>query len=52
MLTTLVVFALYGAFAAGMQRHMISRPQVVQWMHRIFGATYVAHACRLALSTR
>ncbi len=52
MLTTLVVFALYGAFAAGMRRHVISRPQVVQWMRRIFGATYLALAGRLALSTR
>ncbi len=52
MLVTLVVFALYGAFAAGMRRHVISRPQVVQWMRRIFGATYVALAGRLALSTR
>lgn len=48
----LVTLVLYGAFAAGMRRHVISRPHVVQWMRRVFGATYVALAGRLALSTR
>lgn len=52
MAITLVVFALYGAFAATMRRHVISRPVVVQWMRRTFAGTYVALAGRLALSTR
>ncbi len=52
MLATFIVFALYGAFAAVMRRHVISRPQVVQWLRRIFGGTYVALAGRLALSSR
>lgn len=29
MLATLIVFALYGIFAATMRRHVISRPRVV-----------------------
>lgn len=52
MAITLVVFALYGAFAATMRRHVISRPVVVQWMRRTFAGTYVALAGRLALSAR
>lgn len=52
MLVTLIVFALYGTFAAAARRHVISRPQVVQCMRRIFGGTYVALGGRLALSTR
>lgn len=52
MLATLVVFALYGAFAAGMRRHVISRPRVVIWMRRLFAGTYVGLAGRLALSSR
>lgn len=52
MLVTFVVFALYGVFAATMRSHVISRPQVVRWMRRVFGGTYVALAGRLALSDR
>jgi threonine/homoserine/homoserine lactone efflux protein len=52
MLATLIVFALYGIFAATMRRHVISRPRVVGWMRRVFGGTYVALAGRLALSSR
>lgn len=52
MLVTLVVFAAYGIFAAGMRRHVISRPRVVRATRRAFGGTYVALAGRLALSRR
>lgn len=52
MLVTFVVFGLYGAFAASMRSHVISRPAVVQWMRRVFGGTYVALAGRLALNSR
>jgi hypothetical protein len=51
MLATLVVFALYGAFAAGMRHHVVSRPRVVIWMRRLFAGTYAALAGRLALSS-
>lgn len=52
MAVTFAVFALYGVFAASMRRHVISRPQVVRWMRRAFGGTYVALAGRLALGSR
>ena len=52
MAATLVVFALYGVFAAGMRRYVISRPRVVAWMRRTFAATYVLLAGRLALQSR
>ncbi len=52
MAATLVVFALYGVFAAGVRRHVISRPRVVSWMRRTFAATYVLLAGRLALQSR
>ena len=52
MLATLVVFALYGVFAAAVRRHVLGRPRVVQWMRRVFAGTYVALAGRLALSNR
>lgn len=52
MAATLVVFAIYGVFAAGMRRHVISRPVVVTWMRRVFGGTYVVLAGRLAFTGR
>ncbi|QZY46374.1 LysE family translocator [Mycolicibacterium austroafricanum] len=52
MAMTLVVFALYGAFAAGVRTHVISRPRVVTWIRRTFAATYVALAARMAVTTR
>lgn len=52
MAATLVVFAIYGGFAAGMRRHVISRPKVVTWMRRVFGGTYVVLAGRLAFTSR
>lgn len=52
MAMTLVVFALYGAFAAGVRTHVIRRPRVVTWMRRTFAATYVALAARMAVASR
>lgn len=52
MVATLVVFAIYGVFAAGMRRHVISRPTVVTWMRRVFGGTYFVLAGRLAFTSR
>lgn len=49
MAVTFVVFALYGAFAAGMRARVLTRPAVVAWMRRSFAATYVLLAGRLAL---
>ncbi|MBO0678536.1 LysE family translocator [Mycolicibacterium sp. S2-37] len=52
MAMTFVVFALYGAFAAGIRAHVIRRPRVVTWMRRTFAATYVALAARMAVTAR
>ncbi|WP_454194630.1 LysE family translocator [Nocardia sp. Marseille-Q1738] len=48
MLATFVVFAIYGACAAAVRDRVISRPAVVTWMRRAFGASFVALAGRLA----
>lgn len=49
---TLVVFAAYGVFAAGMRAKVLGRPRVVTWLRRIFAGSYVALAGRLALPER
>ena len=52
MLLTFVVFALYGLFAAGVRRHVVSRPRVVAWMRRAFAGSFVALGARLAFTQR
>ncbi|KGI66295.1 LysE family translocator [Mycolicibacterium rufum] len=52
MAVTLVVFAAYGVFAAGVRTQVIRRPRVVTWMRRTFAATYVALAARMAVTSR
>ena len=52
MLSTFVVFAIYGVFAAGVRSHVIARPRVVTWMRRTFAASYVALAARMAVTAR
>jgi threonine/homoserine/homoserine lactone efflux protein len=52
MAVTLVVFALYGVFAAALRRHVLQRPRVVTWMRRSFAVAYVLLAGRLALPER
>lgn len=52
MALTLVVFSIYGVFAAAVRREVVSRPRIVAWMRRSFAATYVILAGRLATQTR
>ncbi len=52
MALTLVVFVVYGVFAAAVRAHVISKPRVMTWMRRTFGAAFVALAGRLALAER
>jgi threonine/homoserine/homoserine lactone efflux protein len=52
MAVTFVIFAVYGAFAAAVRTHVISRPRVMTWMRRTFGAAFLALAGRLALAER
>lgn len=52
MALTLVVFAAYGVFAAGMRSKVLDRPRVVTWLRRVFAGSYVVLAGRLALPER
>ncbi|MEU1429861.1 LysE family translocator [Nocardia sp. NPDC005746] len=52
MLATFVVFAVYGAFAAGVRGRIISRPAVMTWMRRVFGVSFIALAGRLAVQNQ
>ena len=52
MAMTFAVFVVYGVFAASVRSHVISRPNVLQWMRRCFGGAFVALAGRLALTER
>ena len=52
MAVTLVVFAAYGYFAAGMRRYVLGQPRVVGWVRRTFAASYVLLAGRLAVQDR
>ena len=52
MLLTLVVFVVYGVFAASVRNHVISRPRVVIWMRRFFGGAFIALGARLAFTSR
>lgn len=52
MAMTFVVFAGYGAFAAAMRRHVLTRPSVLAWMRRGFAAAFVALGAKLAVAER
>ena len=52
MAVTLVVFAAYGYFAAGMRRYVLGKPKVVAQVRRTFAASYVLLAGRLAVQDR
>ena len=52
MLATLIIFAIYGLFAAAVRAHVISRPRVVTWMRRGFAGSYAVLAGRLAVEQR
>ena len=52
MMLTLVVFTIYGVFAAALRTHVISRPRVMVWMRRVFAGSFAGLAGRLALTER
>jgi threonine/homoserine/homoserine lactone efflux protein len=52
MLVTLVVFVLYGLFAAAVRTHLVSRPTAVTRMRRTFAVAFIALGARLALTER
>lgn len=52
MLMAFVVFVGYGLLAARVRDHVTSRPLVMTWMRRTFGAAFLALGARPALSDR
>ncbi len=52
MLLTFVVFAVYGAFAASVRDHVVSRPKVIAWMRRVFAGAFAALGAKLAMADR
>ncbi|MCP2356129.1 threonine/homoserine/homoserine lactone efflux protein [Nonomuraea thailandensis] len=52
MLLTFAVFAGYGLCAAAVRNQVISRPRVLTWLRRGFGAAFVALGAKLALTER
>ncbi|HEV2680562.1 MAG TPA: LysE family translocator [Rhodanobacter sp.] len=50
MAMTLVVFALYGSFAALLRAHVLSQPAALTWMRRSFAACFALFGIRLLLS--
>ena len=52
MLMTLLVFVVYGLFAASIRDHVVSRPRVLTWMRRTFAAAFVGLGAKLAFAER
>jgi threonine/homoserine/homoserine lactone efflux protein len=52
MAMTLVVFVLYGLFAASVRDRVISRPTVMRWLRRAFAGGFALLGARLALAER
>lgn len=52
MLLTFLVFALYGALAAGFRHKVLSRPRIMVWTQRSFAAALGLMGLRLALADR
>jgi threonine/homoserine/homoserine lactone efflux protein len=51
MVMTLVVFAVYGVFAAAVRRHLIDRPRIVQRIRKLFAGSFVALGAKLATTS-
>ena len=52
MLLTFLVFAVYGALAAGFRHQVLSRPRIMVWTQRSFAAALGLMGLRLALADR
>jgi threonine/homoserine/homoserine lactone efflux protein len=52
MAMTLIVFVLYGLFAAFVRDRVISRPAVMRWLRRGFAGGFAALGARLAFAER
>lgn len=51
MLMTLIVFAIYGAFASFMRTHVLARPRAMTWLRRVFALGFAGLGLKLALAT-
>jgi threonine/homoserine/homoserine lactone efflux protein len=52
MALTFVVFVGYGALAAAVREHVLSRPRLVSRIRKTFAATFVLLGGRLAFESR
>ncbi|WP_375415641.1 LysE family translocator [uncultured Bradyrhizobium sp.] len=52
MAMTFVVFVIYGLFAASVRDRIVTRPQVMIWLRRIFAGGFAVLGLRLALTER
>jgi threonine/homoserine/homoserine lactone efflux protein len=52
MVMTFVVFAIYGVLAAAVRNQVLSRPNVLAWMRRVFAGAFVALGAKLAVTER
>src|SRR6202000_1521624 len=52
MAMTFVVFALYGLFAASVRDRVVTKPNVMKWLRRVFAGGFVALGARLAFAER
>jgi threonine/homoserine/homoserine lactone efflux protein len=52
MAMTFAVFIIYGIGASTVRRHVIERPQVLQWIRRLFAASFVGLGVKLAATSR
>ena len=52
MLTTFIVFVIYGAFAARARTYVIESPSVMRWIKGLFAGTFAFLGLKLALSDR
>ncbi|MCK2215305.1 LysE family translocator [Actinomadura sp. ATCC 31491] len=50
MALTFVVFVGYGLAAAAVRQHVITRPRVLTWMRRVFGAAFIGLGAKLVLT--
>ena len=52
MVMTFVVFSAYGLTAAALRNRVLSRPQLLSRIRKVFAATFAALATRLAFESR
>ncbi len=50
MLLTLVIFGVYGVFAAAVGEQVLTRPRVLAWMRRVFAGSFIALSAKLAFT--